>query len=62
MRLFQLTTVLLVGALAMFAQSDRGTITGTIADPAGAVVAGAKIEAKNVATGAVHQMTPQQAT
>ena len=26
-------------ALAAFAQTDRGTITGTITDPAGAVVA-----------------------
>src|SRR5579863_9992265 len=34
-----------------FAQSDRGTITGTVADPAGAVVANAPIEAKNVGTG-----------
>src|SRR5215475_11356502 len=40
--------------LAAFAQSDRGTITGTISDPAGAVVAGAAIEARNVATGAVY--------
>ena len=42
-------------ALSTFAQSDRGTITGTVSDPAGAVVAGAAIEAKNVATGAVYQ-------
>src|SRR5580704_7583417 len=41
-------------ALAAFAQSDRGTITGTIVDPAGAVIAGAMIDAKNVATGAVY--------
>ncbi|HSP67743.1 MAG TPA: TonB-dependent receptor [Bryobacteraceae bacterium] len=38
---------------AAFAQSDRGTITGTISDPAGAVIANAAIEARNVATGAV---------
>ena len=37
----------------LFGQSDRGTITGTISDPAGAVVAGVAVEAKNVATGAV---------
>jgi Carboxypeptidase regulatory-like domain/TonB dependent receptor-like, beta-barrel len=43
-------------SLAAFGQSDRGSITGTIADPAGAVVASAKIEAKNVATGAVYQV------
>jgi hypothetical protein len=41
--------------VAAFAQSDRGTITGTINDPAGAVVAGAPVEARNVETGAVYQ-------
>jgi len=38
--------------MAAFGQSDRGTITGTITDPGGAVIAGAAVEAKNVATGA----------
>jgi hypothetical protein len=46
---------LLLSALAI-AQSDRGTITGTISDPAGAVVAGAAVEARNEATGAVSQV------
>jgi hypothetical protein len=36
-------------ASAAFAQSDRGTITGTVTDPAGAVVANAAIEARNEA-------------
>src|ERR1700683_761590 len=49
--LVSLGTVLF--ALTAFAQSDRGTITGTILDPAGAVVAGAAIEATNVDTGSV---------
>jgi hypothetical protein len=40
--------------LAAFAQSDRGTITGTVSDPAGAVIANAQIEAKRVETGAVY--------
>src|SRR5215469_2204351 len=40
--------------LAAFAQSDRGTITGTISDPAGAVIANAPVEAKNVATGTLY--------
>jgi hypothetical protein len=44
----------LLFAFTAFAQSDRGTITGTISDPAGAVVAGAAVEAKNNATGAVY--------
>ena len=43
-------------ALAAFGQTDRGSITGTISDPAGAVVASAKIEAKNVATGATYEV------
>ena len=44
-----------VFALTALAQSDRGTITGTVADPAGAVVAGAPVEIKNVENGAVYQ-------
>jgi hypothetical protein len=45
-------TVCLLGVVfAAFAQSDRGTITGTISDPAGAVVANATVEARNTATG-----------
>ncbi|HUA59999.1 MAG TPA: TonB-dependent receptor [Verrucomicrobiae bacterium] len=35
-----------------FAQSDRGTITGTVMDPSGAIVPGAKIVATNILTGA----------
>jgi len=35
---------------AAFAQTDRGTITGTVLDPAGAVVPNAAIEAKSAAT------------
>jgi len=42
-------------ALAVFAQSDRGTITGTISDPAGAVVPNAPIGIRNVETGLVYQ-------
>jgi hypothetical protein len=44
-----------------FAQSDRSTITGTISDPTGAVVAGSTIQAKNSATGA-HYQTVSTAT
>src|SRR5579863_5123248 len=50
-KLVSLSTILF--ALTAFAQSDRGTITGTIVDPAGAVVAGATIEATNVDTGSI---------
>jgi hypothetical protein len=48
---------LLSAACPIFAQSDRGTITGTIGDPAGAVVANAPIQARNVGTGALYQAT-----
>jgi len=51
---FSLCLFLLL-ALAALAQSDRGSITGTIADPSGAVVASAKIEAKNIDTSAVYE-------
>ena len=40
---------------AAYAQSDRGTITGKIVDPAGAMIPDAQVEAKNFATGAVYQ-------
>ena len=53
MRLTLLVTCLL-SATALFSQSDRGTITGTISDSTGAVVAAAAIEARNTETGAVY--------
>jgi hypothetical protein len=54
MRFLLLVVGLFASASAALAQSDRGTITGTISDPAGAVIAGAAIEARNVATGALY--------
>jgi len=55
MRSLLLSAVACFFALSIFAQSDRGSITGTIADPSGAVVASAKIEAKNVDNGSVYE-------
>ncbi len=43
--------VAILAAFTAFAQSDRGTITGTITDPAGAVVPGAKLSVRNTETG-----------
>ena len=40
-------------ATLAFGQVGNGTITGTVTDPAGAVVAGATVEAKNTETGVV---------
>ncbi len=48
---------LLLGSSVLFAQGDRGTITGTVIDPAGAAVTAAALEARNVQTGAVYQTT-----
>ena len=47
---------LLVVAGAAFAQSDRGTITGSVTDQAGAVIPNAAIEVTNINTGAVYQV------
>jgi hypothetical protein len=52
---FRISVCLWLFASSMFAQSDRATITGTIADPAGAVVPNAPVQARNVATGAIYK-------
>ncbi len=41
----------LLAAVSLAAQTFRGTILGTVTDPQGAVVGGAKVTVKNVATG-----------
>ena len=53
MRSLSISCALLLCALFAMGQSDRGTITGTILDPAGAVVPNVPVEAKNAATGSV---------
>ena len=52
MRLTVRFVCMLILATALLAQSDRGTMTGTISDPAGAVIASAAVEARNTETGA----------
>src|SRR3984957_9318574 len=47
------TLCLLLFASVVFAQSDRGIITGTVTDTTGAVVANVAIEARQLETGAV---------
>ncbi|HEY4361317.1 MAG TPA: TonB-dependent receptor [Bryobacteraceae bacterium] len=54
MRSTFVAALLFLCAAGAFAQSDRGTITGTVSDPAGAVVAGASIVARNTDTGVVY--------
>ena len=55
MRFFRLEVVALLFTVAALAQNDRGTITGTVADPTGALVPSAAITARNVETGAVYE-------
>ncbi len=52
LRRILITSALLgLGSVLMLAQTDRGTITGTVTDASGAVIVGAKVTATNTATG-----------
>ncbi|HYK61414.1 MAG TPA: carboxypeptidase-like regulatory domain-containing protein [Bryobacteraceae bacterium] len=55
MKILRVSFSLLFLSLSGLAQSDRGTVTGTVSDPAGAVVANAPIQAKHLETGAVYE-------
>jgi hypothetical protein len=50
MRLSVIVPCLLVFSAALFGQAGTGTITGTVSDPAGAVVANAAVEVRNTET------------
>ena len=52
-RTLRLSWVILLAATAIFGQSDRGSIRGTISDTSGGVIPGAKVTASNVANGVV---------
>ncbi len=56
---FLILLLLCVTGRVLFGQAGAGTITGTVTDPTGAVVANASVEAKNTATGVVY---PTQTT
>lgn len=45
----------LLASLLAFAQSDRGTVTGTVSDTSGAVIPGVSIVATNVETSARYE-------
>ncbi len=51
----KLTLFVCLTAATVFGQSNQGTITGTISDPAGAVIPTAQIEAKNTDTGVIYR-------
>jgi len=52
----KLAGLCLICAVAAFAQGDRGTITGTVSDPTGAVVPNANIQITNSDTSAVYKV------
>ncbi len=51
MKLRLLVVVVLLSTAVIVGQTFRGTILGSVTDPSGAVVAGATVKVKNVATG-----------
>jgi hypothetical protein len=54
-RLLVLLSIFFVVSISSFAQSDRGTITGTVSDATSAVIPGASITAVNAATGTKYE-------
>lgn len=57
---FALFALAMLCAPPALGQSDRGTLTGTVTDPQGAVVAGAKVTVTNLDTGAVREAITTQ--
>src|ERR1700704_416610 len=51
---------LLLIATSASAQSFRGSIRGTVTDPSGSIIAGAKVTAKNIGTGLQREATTGQ--
>src|SRR5438034_3074565 len=51
MRVRMILVFVVLAANALVAQTFRGTILGTVTDPQGAVVSGAKVTVRNVNTG-----------
>jgi hypothetical protein len=56
----RLVAVALLSALAVFAQTNRGTITGTVTDQSQSVVPGANITITNTRTNEVRKLTSSQ--
>ena len=56
-KVFRVTILCILSAVAVFAQNDRGTITGEVKDQGGAVVPGAAVVATNKDTGAESKTT-----
>ena len=57
-RVLMITLPLVVFPAALAGQSRTAEIAGRVVDPSGASVAGAKVTARNVDTGAARSVTP----
>src|SRR5260370_23946701 len=57
LRFFSFSLLLALSGMAVRAQSDRGTIAGTVLDSSGAVVQGASVTATGANTGSVYKTT-----
>ncbi len=57
----RLVLLLLFSSTLLLAQRDLGTITGTVTDPQGAAVPGAKVTITDTATGLTYEATTDQA-
>ena len=62
MRSLRILAALALFALVVFAQTDRATITGTVSDPTGALVANVPIELRNTETGSTYTAATSQET
>lgn len=59
-RMFRLVSILFLVSLGLFAQSlTTGALAGTVTDPTGAAIPGAKVTITSQATGAVHSTETQ---
>ena len=62
LRFWTIALVLLIvgNAATVFAQSDRGTIRGTVTDPAGAIVPNARVVLNGLETGETRETTTSE--
>ena len=58
--LTKITLLALVACLALFAQSDLGSISGFVKDASGATVPNANVTVKNEATGTERRVTSNE--
>ena len=57
---FRVAAVLLLCSIAAFAQSERGTIQGSVKDASGAVIVGARVAITNTETNSVTNLTSNE--